>query len=577
MKIESLKLNWSEGQLINTRRGERLLRKASPGPAFWSAWKSDKQAIKDLGLEVDKPAGVWTVLWWSDPSAPMPEPEAPANAIIPVLPEPEVVAITAEICATANGVNWSDEQLAIFNWFKTGTGNLVIQARAGTGKTTTIKQAFTYAPEAEILYAVFNKKNQREAAEKITDTRVDVRTLHSLGFSFIQAVWPGVQPDDTVERERIQSASEGIPDDAAGTVEKLVGFAKNTQLAPTVESLIELANDRGIFCGLESEEDGGWTVAKIATVALRVLELSKERSNRISFNDMVWLPVVKNWVTPRYNLVCVDEAQDMNLPQLEIAIRACRSGGRIAIVGDDRQAIYGFRGAASDGMGMMKTRLNAATLGLTTTYRCPKSVVAIAASIVTDYHAAPEAPEGIVDSTPAVTEQVAIGDAVLSRLNAPLMSTCLAILRRGISARIEGRDIGKQLCGMVRKLKAKSVPDFCRKLNAWGDKQIARVNCGKNAEAKVALVRDQVETLAAVAEGCASVRDIETRLLSLFQDSDSNAKPAVVLSTVHKAKGLEWNRVFILRDTFKFKTDEDNNVWYVGVTRAKKHLTMVEA
>ena len=170
-----------------------------------------------------------------------------------------------------------------------------------------------------------------------------------------------------------------------------------------------------------------------------------------------------------------------------------------------------------------------------------------------------------------------IGDAVLSRMNAPLMSTCLQLLKNGVSARIEGRDIGKQLVGMVRKLRAKSVPDFIRKLYAWGDKQKSRIIAGPKAEAKLSLITDQVETLNAVAEGAASVSDIESRLLSLFQDSDSNAKPAVVLSTVHKAKGLEWDNVFILSGTFrKSRGAEEANIYYVAVTRTKKVLTFVE-
>ena len=241
-----------------------------------------------------------------------------------------------------------------------------------------------------MLYAVFNKKNQREAQEKITDARVDVRTLHSLGLLFIRLVWPHAQPDDSVESWRIAEVEPGIPDEPAGCVERLVGFAKNCLLTATIEQLEQLANDRNIFSAMEDDKDDKWPVHRLASVAFAAMELAKEPDpqGRISFNDMVWLPVVNNWVKPRYDLVCVDEAQDMNLPQLEMAIRAVRPGGRVCVVGDDRQAIYGFRGAAQDGMEMMKRRLKAQTLGLTTTYRCPKVVVEIASEIVQDYKAA---------------------------------------------------------------------------------------------------------------------------------------------------------------------------------------------
>ena len=262
-----------------------------------------------------------------------------------------------------------------------------------------------------------------------------------------------------------------------------------------------------------------------------------------------------------------------------------RKGGRVCVVGDDRQAIYGFRGAAQDGMGMMQRELRAIAYGLTTTYRCPKLVVLEAKGLVPDYNAAPSAPEGeILNSDQfAMMDMVKVGDAILSRANAPLMSTCLQLLKKGISARIEGRDIGRQLVGMVRKLKARSVPDFLKRLSRWEDKQLGRLKSMKDSEAKVAVIRDQRETLEAVAEGCASVAEIESRINSLFQDSDDNQKPAVVLSSVHKAKGLEWDRVFLLSWTFgkrKPKTaaeaQEEANIKYVAITRTKHALVHVQ-
>lgn len=583
MLIDNLNLKWSEGKEVNTRRGARILKTAEPTPLFWSAWRSDKEQLQDQGISCRKTSGGdWEACLWTVTGNPAEVAATPLKSHAqPSQSSPEVFPLIAN--QDAAKVAWSDEQTAIFQWFATGTGSLVVQARAGTGKTTTIKEAFTHAPESRMLYAVFNKKNQVEAQEKISDARVEVKTLHSVGFSYICNVWPNSKPDNSVELDRIVACNPELAEkeEIAGLVERLVGFAKNTLLAPTQAALETLADERGIFSP-DEDQPNGWTVKHIAASALCALEAAKTRDSqgRISFNDMVWLPVVQNWVTPRFDLVVVDESQDMNVPQLEMAIKACAKGGRICIVGDDRQAIYGFRGAAQDGMNAMKTRLNAATLGLTTTYRCPKKVVEIAAAIVPDYKAAPSAPEGEVTEVchEKLLSDARIGDAILSRLNAPLMSACLNLIRRGTSARIEGRDIGAQLVGMVRKLRAKSVPDFFRKLESWGDKQRARLGHGKNAAAKITQIDDQVATLSAVAEGATSVSDIESKLYSLFQDSDSkNAKPAVVLSSVHKAKGLEWNRVFILNATFKKSTEgEEANIRYVAITRAKKHLTFVE-
>lgn len=464
-------------------------------------------------------------------------------------------------------MNFSTEQLAIFDWFKSGTGNLVIKARAGTGKTTTIKESFVHAPEKRILYAVFNKRNQAEAQEKIKDCRVDVKTLHALGFAFIRNYWRNSKPDDEVEADRLDSLvnlSNNYADRAG--ILKLIGFAKNTHINPTRDDLQELCEQRDIEF-TEGLDGIDW--------CLKAMEIAKTQDNlgRISFNDMVWLPCALNLVKPIYNLVAIDECQDMSVPQLTMARGA--SNGRVVVIGDDRQMIYSFRGCHSDGIGMMKTVLRAKELTLTTTYRCPQSVVKIAQEIVPDFNAHESAPAGEVKQLTDTLSAVP-GDAILSRLNAPLMPLALSLLRNHIPARIEGRDIGRQLIGMVKSQRAKSVPHFFERVTAWMDKQVKRLGKTKNADKKIDQSRDIADTLMAVAEGCKSVAEIEARIYNLFQDTDSNSKPAVVLSSVHKAKGLEWKRVFVLTETFRRgKGIEEENLWYVAVTRSMGSLFFV--
>jgi len=540
-----------------------------------------KEALKSMGARWNAAKRCWTV---------RAELAAQANALVKGKAYDAALAAADEhtesereefLKGTAPAVNWSEEQAAIFGWFATGTGNLVVQARAGTGKTTTIKQAFANAPESgKLLYAVFNKKNQVEAQSKISDPRVEVKTLHSLGYSFIKRVWVDVKPEDAVEYDRIEHVSPGLPEEITTQVIKLVGFCKNSFVnVPSLNEVLELADARDISAPDDLELS--FPPAKLSQIAIDVLRCSLEKDGmgRISFNDMVWLPVAAGWVKPTFSLVVIDEAQDMNMPQLLMAERACNPGGRICVVGDDRQAIYGFRGAASDGMHLMKQRLNASTLGLTTTYRCPKAVVELANTIVPDYTAAPSAPEGTVTemSLSSAVNALVVGDAVLSRLNAPLMTICLGLLRRGVSARVEGRDIGQQLVGMVRKLKAKSVPDFLRKLELWGEKQVRRAQAagGKFVQSKIELAQDQVATLTAIADGCVNVSQVEARITEIFQDSAGNRTPAVVCSSVHKAKGLEWDTVCLVNSSFRNVAggnDEEANIFYVAVTRAKKTL-----
>lgn len=572
--IEAL-LPWSEPRVISNARGTSSVRTADPNGSFWQLWRSNKAELQALKVfpKLLAEENKWVVNWYGEAASPVPPKSEKGKRV------------------------WSAEQEAIFGWFRDGKGALVVKARAGTGKTTTIKQAFTFAPEDRMLYAVFNKKNQVEASSAITDPRVEIKTLHSVGFSFIQQIWPGARPADEVEQERIEAViGDQAPKAVYGQIRKLVSFAKNTLVTPGVDDLVELAEERDVEClGLEAPENGGWTRLALAGVVLKVLELSKQQDKlgRISFNDMVWLPVAMGWVRATYELVVIDEAQDMNLPQLLMAKGACKKGGRVCVVGDDRQAIYHFRGAASGGMQMMKESLSALELGLTTTYRCPKAVVALAAAIVPDYKAADSAPEGLITNINMMGLEIElkVGDAVLSRSNAPLMPVCLSLLRKGVPARIEGRDLGKALVEIVEKLNARSIPQFLTRIETWRDKQIARHSQSKNFEEKAVQINDQADTLRAIAEGVSSVREIVNRILAVFQDSGADSKPSVVLSTVHKAKGLEWNKVFILSDTFNRKQPanaapvspsvaeqramEESNVYYVALTRAKEQLVMV--
>lgn len=477
-------------------------------------------------------------------------------------------------------MDWSAEQIQIFNWFKVGKGNLVVRARAGTGKTTTIKEAFGYAPEAKMLYAVFNKKNQVEAAAKIVDPRVEVKTLHALGFRFIKNYWRNARPDDRVEWDRVDAAIGGyrVSDEVRADVHKLVGFAKNMLVNTSLQELAELAESRD----LGNDEA---TPAELARYANHVLSASKlpRKDDRISFNDMVYLPVALGWVRPWFDLVVIDEAQDMNLPQLTMAMMSSR--GRVCVVGDDRQAIYGFRGAVQDGMAYMQETLEAATLGLTLTYRCPKRVVAMAQEFVPDYRVADTAPEGVVREAgmDSLMESVEVGDAILSRANAPLMPLCLGLLRRGVAAMIEGRDVGKMLATLAKKMKARSVPDFLAKVQAWQNRMVKRASKTDDpSEAKIREYEDQAACLVAVAEGARSVQDVLDRLADMFRDSDNERRPMVVLSSVHKAKGLEWDNVFLLSKTFmrtrpgsSAPSGEEVNIYYVAMTRAKRTLVLV--
>ncbi len=474
-------------------------------------------------------------------------------------------------------MNWSDEQQAIFTFFAHGKGHATVEAFAGTGKTTTIKEAFNHAPEARMLYTVFNAKNRKEAEEKITDRRVTVKTLHGLGFGYVKSVWPNAAPDkqNNLETERVETAlisASLMPEPGlVGIMCKAVSWIKNTAInVPAPAAILKSCTDQDIDLG------DGLVLAECVQNVLQASMINHDPAGRISFDDMVFLPVANGWVKPWFELVVVDEAQDMSAPQLAMARQA--SSGRVVVVGDSRQAIYMFRGAQANAIGMMRAMLRAVPLKLTTTYRCPKAVVDVARAIVPDYTAAPTAPDGTVASVgrEQVINGAQIGDAVVSRLNAPLMPLALALLRKGTPARIEGRDVGAQLIALAKSMKGKSVPHFLERIDAWLAKQIERLSGLKDAQKKIEQAQDKADTLRALALEAQSVDDVLRKIASLFQDTDGFSRPAVVLSSTHKAKGLEWDRVWVLAETYKpGRGGEDANLYYVAVTRAKSSLFLV--
>lgn len=170
-------------------------------------------------------------------------------------------------------------------------------------------------------------------------------------------------------------------------------------------------------------------------------------------------------------------------------------------------------------------------------------------------------------------------DFILSRTNAPLARICLTLLRNGKRARIEGRDVSKGLVSLVNRMKCESIPDLMGKLAQWRERETAKLAATKRkaAETRIDYIRDQVETLEALSDGLADTAELIGRIEELFSQASG---PAIICSTVHKAKGLETERVFVLTHTLycngkRVDSREEANIHYVALTRAKRTLVLV--
>jgi DNA helicase-2/ATP-dependent DNA helicase PcrA len=465
--------------------------------------------------------------------------------------------------------NWSDFQKNIFRDIAKGTDHTVVIARAGSGKTSTIVEGFKYIPRGKkTLMVAFNKSIADELKEK-APSYVDVLTLHSLGFRAIKQAFGEV----TLENDKCRTITGSIigtdsdlwelNQSICRCVSLCKGFLFDTPAK--IEELIEKF-------GIETFE---LTTEKFIQNVIKVLGIDKSQKSVIDFDDMVWFPFVYRLNVGKFDVVFVDEAQDLNAAQIAMVMSACKPGGRIIAVGDPAQSIYQFRGADSEAIPNFINKLKAKTLPLSVTYRCPKKVVKLAQEVVPDIEAAESAIDGKIEDilTTDMMKMVKAGDFILSRTNAPLVKYCMALLKAGVPANIQGRDIGANLQYFIKKSKAKTINSFIEYVNSWRDQEVQRLLSEKK---DTGTTLDKAETLLNLCEGVLTIKDLKETIEKLFDDTNDNQK--IILSTTHKAKGLERDRVFMLINTYRYGpgvVGEEANLYYVAVTRAKKELYLV--
>ena len=320
---------------------------------------------------------------------------------------------------------------------------------------------------------------------------------------------------------------------------------------------------------------------------MKVLQESNARTDTIDFDDMVYLPVLHRVRFWRYRWIFLDEAQDTN-PARRALVRAMLApGGRLVAVGDPRQAIYGFTGADADSLDLIRRDFGAIEMPLTVSYRCPTTVVGFARTWVDHIQAHPSAPAGSVSSIAYedlfARPDLKAGSAILCRNTRPLVALAFALIRRKIAAKVEGREIGNGLIAIVTRWKRiKTLPPLETKLTEWSEKQIARATARGNGEL-AQQVEDQLETIKVFIDGCReagqdTVAALADSIQSLFGDEVTET---LVLSTIHKSKGREWEAVFWLDREHTcpskwarqaWEQGQEDNLCYVAATRAKTHL-----
>lgn len=505
-------------------------------------------------------------------------------------------------------VVFTPEQEAIRAATKTGS-NLMIKALAGTGKTSTL--ALCVAPQIKepTLALAFNVKN-KEDLEKRFPTHFTVLSLNGLGHR----AWGAAigKNFELMEGNLAPLSAKAKANQVTMTIEQwisvreLISKAMNNGLVPskwphksllpdTAESWHQLAVDSDM-----EPKDQFLSLARDTLIESINLSFNGE----ISYDDQIYMSAMFNGQFPRFGNVIVDEAQDLSVLN-HIQINRC-CAGRLIVVGDPKQAIYGFRGADNDSMDKLRTlRQQWTDLTLSVTFRCPSVVVKRQQEHAPGYTADESNKEGTVLRLPIFNDTpTEEGDeeprwrwsdvpqdqgpiAILCRNNAPLLKFAFKLIRQRVPPVMLGRDIGKNLITLAKTISDNNlqmgISDFYGALTDWKNNQFILLSAN-GREDKIDAMLDRVDSLNAVIESAPNINvvaDLVDAIIHLFERETGK----VTLSSIHKAKGAEWPVVLLLdpwRIPSKFakkkaiKGDErelkqELNLRYVAETLDQEH------
>lgn len=493
------------------------------------------------------------------------------------------------------GFTPSPYQEKIFDFIMHGNGNAVISAKAGSGKSSTCVAAIKLIkPKNKVMFLAFNKSIAEELSLKLNDfPNVEVRTSHSLGFAIIRKNVEGdVELDEFKYRTYIKSNILDLT-----TVD--ISLTR-IQLYNYIESICALVDYARFNLAQTAEE-----VQLLATkydvpvffdecdVVIKVLEWGKTELNRIDYTDMVWLPVELSMNAKLFqkDFIFIDECQDQSLMSIELFLKCFKRGTRFIAVGDEDQCINTFSGASEEAFQYMKDYPKTTQFDLPICYRCPRSVVELARNLVPEIKYREGAPEGVIQDN-CWTKMLNSGDMVISRSKAPLLQVYVKLLRRCVKCHIKGKDFGVNLKKILEEidceelntnLKADGV--FVRlfdNLFEMRNKIMAKNGLDYQDATLTSYVTeryDMINALRILAENYVTKSELIEHIDEIFDEN----REGVILSTIHKAKGLEADNVYILCNSSMpsklakkdWEKVAEQNLIYVAYTRAKKKLGFI--
>lgn len=488
----------------------------------------------------------------------------------------------------------TEEQEEIFRSILHDDCNLLIRAYAGCGKSTTmllaIKKLIEFYGDVKktISIIAFNKHIRDEMKSKLPEG-VNCSTLHGIGYGGITRKYKDIKMDifkvDNHIKKKLthwqldsEFKKEGEKERYIKAIKEMVDLCRST-----------LTTDRSFVLKLADKYD----IKPIKTLgdAKRVLQVLESMTNDIKtfdYVDMIYMPAVDNkiFLFPSDFLI-TEEIQDLNRAQQKMIEKMCKRDKvtkkittKLISVGDKKQAIYAFTGVGEKSFDWFKEFPNTKELPLSHSFRCAKNIILEANKIVPEIKALSNAASGIVRSGNVLSEAQS-GDFVLCRTTAPLVKLFFYYISQSRTATIVGTEIGTNLIDMLGSFI--NVNDLLiywmnrleilrDSLKSMGVLDVYEDNAYQSLD-------DKVTTLAFIAKYCKSTVDLKEKILKIFTDDKDNR--GIILSTIHKSKGLEADRVFIVRtDLLPLKAamsrpwllEQEYNLKYVAITRARNEL-----
>lgn len=477
-------------------------------------------------------------------------------------------------------------QQAVIDEYAKTNRNIFVEATAGSGKTSTlIELSKRTPPTRDSIFLAFNKSIANELANRLPPDR-KAQTLHSCALGALRRVYR-LQIDISENKYFQMALNELKWPEKLPVKQKMSQCGKVARLYDLMRVNCLYGDEKAVFeLGLRYGEEVSDT---IVSQAIRLHAIATQFADRfffgnaggklkMDFTDMLTYAIkyVPKSEFKQYSVVMADEIQDLNPLQYQLIQRLKNPGGRLIGVGDQRQSIYSFQGSNLDTLNAIKNAPNTVSLPLSMTYRCAKAIVEEALTVFPNgIEAAPFAKDGTVREGDVYEAQ--IGDFILCRNNAPLVDAFIGLLKQGKRAQILGKEFGNEVIELIDSVS--EIWDLEKKLSEFEERLRAKGITNPMKVSAYSELDDRVNVLISLYLHFGSLDKVRQVVQEMFTDKPDFSQQ-VTLSTIHKSKGLEANRVFFLNPELipsKFATSElelyaEDCLRFVAITRAKNEL-----